>query len=330
MRRFADRMHECCRIFASVFFFFLPFKNTSGNTGKKNRTSVGWRCTNRMCGPVCADDWMARTMLFLMLVARAPLFGFHLTLIVHTALAHYLVTWALSQLLQEKPAAKNVHNLSCPFLAASAEKEQLQGDQGNSALTSHFAEPHCKRIFNYRLSRARLVIETAFGIMAQKWRILRRPFKAKDDKVRRIISACVLLHNFLLKKFSTSQSAYCPHGTADHLDWLGNITEGSWRAEESSNTALLPLRSTGYHSTRAAYRVRDLLAKYFVTDGEIPWQEYMIKNTTLCSGSASGRTSLPPCHVRMEQFVTNSSPLTKVLLMTPWCTQLYLQMKTAL
>ncbi|KAH7941112.1 hypothetical protein HPB49_010089 [Dermacentor silvarum] len=35
---------------------------------------------------------------------------------------------------------------------------------------------------------------------------------------------------------------------------------------------------------RAAYRVRDLLAKYFVTDGKIPWQEYMIKDRTLCSG----------------------------------------------
>ncbi|KAH7945681.1 hypothetical protein HPB49_013958 [Dermacentor silvarum] len=181
-----------------------------------------------------------------------------------------------------------------PFLAASTEEEQLHGDQGDSALTSHFAEPHSKRIFNYRLSRARRVIENAFGIMAQKWRILRRPFKAKDDNVRRIISACVVLHNFLLKESPTSRSAYCPPGTADHLDWQGNITEGSWRAEDSSNTALPPLRSTGCHSTRAAYRVRDLLAKYFVTDGKIPWQEYMIKDRTLCSGvTGSGDAPAP-------------------------------------
>ncbi|KAH7958442.1 hypothetical protein HPB49_001803 [Dermacentor silvarum] len=98
--------------------------------------------------------------------------------------------------------------------------------------------------------------------------------------MRRIISACVVLHNFLLKESPTSRSAYCPPGTADHLDWQGNIAEGSWRAEDSSNTALPPLRSTGCHSTR----VRDLLAKYFVTDGKIPWQEYMIKDRTLCSG----------------------------------------------
>ncbi|XP_049513913.1 uncharacterized protein LOC119466062 [Dermacentor silvarum] len=175
-----------------------------------------------------------------------------------------------------------------PFLAASTEEEQLHRDQGDSALTSHFAEPHSKRIFNYRLSRARRVIENAFGIMAQKWRILRRQFKANDDNVRRSISACVVLHNFLLKESPTSRSAYCPPGTADHLDWQGNITEGITEhctsLKTSLNTALPPLRSTGCHSTRAAYRVRDLLAKYFVTDGKIPWQEYMIKDRTLCSG----------------------------------------------
>lgn len=123
-----------------------------------------------------------------------------------------------------------------PFLTASTEEEQLKGDQGDSALTSHFAEPQSKRIFNYCLSRARRVTENAFGIMAQKWRILRRPFKAKDDNVRIIISACVVLHNFLLKESPTSQSAYCSPGTADHLDWQGNITEDSWRAEDSSDT----------------------------------------------------------------------------------------------
>lgn len=114
-----------------------------------------------------------------------------------------------------------------PFFATSAEEEASQGERQDSEPVS-FEEAHSKRIFNYRLSRARRVVENAFGIMAQRWRILRRPFKAKDYNIRRIIFACVVLHNFMMKESETSRYAYCPPGTADHVDWQGNITEGSW------------------------------------------------------------------------------------------------------
>lgn len=111
---------------------------------------------------------------------------------------------------------------------------------------------HKRRVFNYHLSRARRVIENAFGILAQRWRILRRLFKAKTDNINRYGAACIVLHNFLMKESSASSAAYCPPGSADSEDWEGRLSPGSWREEEPAGGALLPSKSTGCHAARTA------------------------------------------------------------------------------
>ncbi|KAL1468348.1 hypothetical protein MTO96_041533 [Rhipicephalus appendiculatus] len=137
-----------------------------------------------------------------------------------------------------------------PVLTGSTTASTPQSSTTQSNATSQFEERHQKRIFNYRLSRARRVVENAFGILAQKWRILRRPFKAKEDNIRKIVSACVALHNFLLKESPASRSMYCPPGTTDGEDWQGNLTDGSWRSDGAVNGALATLPGTGGNSAR--------------------------------------------------------------------------------
>lgn len=57
-----------------------------------------------------------------------------------------------------------------------------------------------KNVFNYRLSRARRIIENTFGILACQWRILRKPIIGKVNTVEKIVQAIVCLHNWLRKQ----------------------------------------------------------------------------------------------------------------------------------
>jgi len=56
-----------------------------------------------------------------------------------------------------------------------------------------------KKVFNYRLSRARRVVESAFGILVTRWRIYRRPIIAAVTHVLKFVKATLVLHNFIIK-----------------------------------------------------------------------------------------------------------------------------------
>ncbi len=126
-----------------------------------------------------------------------------------------------------------------------------------------------KRIFNYRLSRARRVVENVFGISSSIFRVLRHPMELQPEKAEIIVLAICHLHNFL-RRNKQSRSLYMPSQSIDR-EQDGNIVNGSWR-NEPRGSSFLPLRNIPRRSTEYAQNIRDELADYFIKEGAVAWQ----------------------------------------------------------
>ncbi|XP_063895455.1 uncharacterized protein LOC135118162 [Helicoverpa armigera] len=68
---------------------------------------------------------------------------------------------------------------------------------------------HDKRIYNYRLSRARRIVENTFGILAERFRVFKKPITINVKNVPIIVMASCFLHNFLLKKSAKYVTRNC-------------------------------------------------------------------------------------------------------------------------
>ena len=85
-----------------------------------------------------------------------------------------------------------------------------------------------QRIYNYRHSRCRRVIENAFGILVACWRIFLTPIHATVENGEKYVLACLCLHNYLWK---TKNTYYSPSGFIDSEDSSSSIQTGEWRME---------------------------------------------------------------------------------------------------
>lgn len=121
-----------------------------------------------------------------------------------------------------------------------------------------------KRIFNYRLSRARCMIECAFGILSSQWRIYKRPINTSIETARHIIKATIVLHNFLRQN-------------TEDINCYSEITNDIPTLSEIETAAFRDLSNVGSNThTREASQIRSIFMDYFNNEGAISWQERFV------------------------------------------------------
>ncbi|WAR25316.1 hypothetical protein MAR_011020 [Mya arenaria] len=127
-----------------------------------------------------------------------------------------------------------------------------------------------ERIFNYRCSRARRVVENAFGILANRFRCLLTTLGMRPSTVTKTVMACMTLHNPMRTRYANIQNA-----DLDREDEQGQFIAGAWRDQavlEDVQAAGNGLRLTGPGKELRAY-----LKNYFCSPaGSLPWQDVAI------------------------------------------------------
>lgn len=154
-----------------------------------------------------------------------------------------------------------------PFVFVADEAFPLN-DNIMKPYSGNYGKGSMERIFNYRLSRARKVVENVFGISSSVFRVLRKPMLLEPEKAQVIVMAIVHLHNFL-RKSKASKNKYTPHGSLDR-EVNGSIVEGTWR--EAGVSTMNQIRNIPRGSTLSSKDIRDTYAQYFMTTGCVPWQ----------------------------------------------------------
>ena len=127
-----------------------------------------------------------------------------------------------------------------------------------------------ERIFNYRLSRARRVVENAFGILVNRFQVMRTTMEHHPQTVRLIVKTCIVLHNLMRTRYPTLQNRLLDRDLPD-----GQVVPGSWRNGKNLDDTVnvqAPNRDS-----KLGKMQRNLIKHWCNSSaGAVPWQDAMV------------------------------------------------------
>lgn len=168
-----------------------------------------------------------------------------------------------------QPRALPMRNKEIPYYFIGDEAFALS-ENIMKVYSGHHRKGTKERIYNYRLCRARRVVENVFGIMSAVFRVLRKPMLLQPENATLVVNAIAHLHNFL-RRNRRSRDLYTPPGSFDR-DNLGVITPGSWRADTEENTGLMDLDEQQEAAQIVPQEIREEISNYCSQEGAVPWQ----------------------------------------------------------
>ena len=126
------------------------------------------------------------------------------------------------------------------------------------------------RIYNYRLSRSRRVVENTFGILANRFQVLLTTMNHHHETVRVIVKACVLLHNIMRSRYPVLQNRL-----VDVQDANGNMQPGAWR--QGRNLEDTRFVQAPNRASKEGKKQRNLLRHWCNSPaGAVPWQDRVV------------------------------------------------------
>ncbi|XP_050310828.1 putative nuclease HARBI1 [Anthonomus grandis grandis] len=150
------------------------------------------------------------------------------------------------------PSSPTNSEMKLPFVFVADEAFTLRPDfmkpYAQRELTPH------RRVFNYRLSRSRRIIENVFGFMAARFQIFHKAINVKLENIEKIVMACCILQ---------------------HVDDIENGTT-QLGLRPGPNTLTDLQKSFSRHASENAKDVRESFMRYFNNEGAIQWQNKFI------------------------------------------------------
>ncbi|GFR83368.1 nuclease harbi1-like protein [Elysia marginata] len=116
--------------------------------------------------------------------------------------------------------------------------------------------------YNYSHSRARRVVENAFGILSERWRVYHTKIAVLPESVKKLVMATTVLHNMLQRQRGVSSES------TDAAD-----------SHVQQAAALQTLHRIVSRGTNAAIDIRNKFSKYF-TEYPLPWQNSYVRGLT--------------------------------------------------